>query len=150
MIDLFTLNDFQDYLQKTFPDIKWDKNFYRGEYTFFLHIDTKVNVVIRSSIDFSGFSSKVGENSIRLHLEDSSGNLLAANDQLYVTRVVGWRERLTEKIRRLIELRNLAGDCPICKKPQPILRSHTLSNPNRLFAKCWEDSQFKWLEERHG
>lgn len=144
-IDYFTVNDFQDFID-TFP-FPNKRDFSMGEYVYFLQIDNKSKVEIRSSIGYKGMNDDTGENSIRLRLEDEYGDYIAKGDEAYITRVKGWQNRTQNKIYELIGLRGVAGDCPKCGKPRKVFRSHTKLNPNRRFAKCANcPDTFIWID----
>lgn len=143
-IDYFTLNDFHYFIEQ-FP-YPHDRKFELGEYVYYLQIDDKAKIEIRSSIGGQGMNDDTGENSIRLRLEDNLGGYLAKADGMYVTRVKGWRDRVQQKVYELVQLREKSGDCKYCGKPKKVFRSHTMKNPNRRFAKCANHDDFNWID----
>lgn len=146
-IDRFTQEEFETFLSQLDYEIISSEEQY-SEMTYTLAFDTKVGVVIRSSIQ-DGIARDTASDSIHLHMVDlTTGNLFIAKlDQLYITRVPGWRDRLQEKLAYLSSLRLSSGDCPKCHTPFQIFLSKTERNFNRYFVKCRSCDAFKWLDQ---
>jgi DNA helicase-2/ATP-dependent DNA helicase PcrA len=132
-----------------FPGVQDTRTeFQYGEHVVFARLDSKVKIKIRSSIGQDGKSAVVGENSIRLSLITDTDGLLAIIDQVYVTRVPGWQDRLKEKFRLLVSYRERSGDCRKCGQALRVFISHTEKNPDRAFAKCTGCGEWvNWLDQ---
>lgn len=91
-----------------------------GEYTYIIPIKNgtvkRVAIMIRSSVDISGYAAATGKDSIRLWLVNSQTNKpLGEKVDAYTTRVSGWQERMTEKLRTLYARGLEMHDCPKCE-----------------------------------
>ncbi len=157
-IDIFTKQEFENTLPAPFDPL----GNIQGEWCYFIKIDKKVAIYIRSSVGHSGMSKDTGQDSIRLHLVKyihiksiSSHNVysmepLGSKLQKYITRVPGWQKRLNEKIKFLKELRLSVGDCQDCSDPLSILKvKKEGNNKGRLFSKCGDklctSQWFDWI-----
>jgi DNA helicase-2/ATP-dependent DNA helicase PcrA len=113
--------------------------------------DRTVSIEVRSSIGQDGKSAPTGKDSIRAWLVDAKdGKPLGSKVSRWITRKVGWQERLRETLRTLWLWRLRAGDCPQCQKPKGIWKVKKESaNKGRPFAKCCHcGNGFVWLDEK--
>lgn len=154
MIDKFSKKRFEETLSAiayTNPQFsQWVEGWEYGEYVYSIPIDKDCKVVIRSSIDRSGYASDTGENSIRLQLQTTEGKMLGKLDGRWVTRVKGWNFRMIKAVLDLAKLREDSGNCLICGLPTGIYKVKK-AGPNRgkLFARCLSDQRnhtWKWLD----
>lgn len=83
-----------------------------GEYTYTINVTPKVKMVLRSSVDSSGYAAATGEDSIRLSLV-FNGRGLAKMDA-WTNRTKGWQGRLEEKLATLYDRGKSLLDCPDC------------------------------------
>lgn len=112
-------------------------------------ISMLVNIMVRSSIDASGFAAAAGEDSIRAWLVDPEGMPVGSKIQAYVTRVVGWEDRLLKMLRQLARRAIQIDPCPVCKAPMGIFQVKKPGpNKGKLFIGCKPAcKQFKWVKE---
>jgi len=157
-VDIFTKQEFEDALpiHKETGDPLWievEPSFRPFEYQYYITIDDKTGIMIRSSIRVGKTTSdKTGKNSIRAWLvqktEQGYRPLGHSKSQSYVTRVSGWQKRLTDVLRTLWGLRRTAGDCNVCKEPKSIWKCKKENeNKGRMFANCkrCEGEGFEWI-----
>lgn len=149
MIDRFTRDEFEKALpiHKTTGQPLWEcRGFMDGELVYYMPIDPKAGLIIRSSIDHSGLAADTGEDSIRAWLAQPDGTPLGSKVSRWTTRVVGWDERLKAVLRTLWSWRNKAGNCPQCDKPLLVFKVKKAgANKGRIFAKCDQHNGFVWL-----
>lgn len=108
-----------------------------GELTYFMPIDDTTGIIIRSSIDSTGYSADTGEDSIRAWLVDCNRAPLGSKVSKWVTRVSGWDTRLKDTLRQLWAWRKQAGNCPTCSTPMNIYKVKKAGpNKGRVFVKC--------------
>lgn len=76
-----------------------------GEYSYVWEFSTRpVRIVVRSSVDSSGYARLTGEDSIRVYLEQKVNNEwkpLGKDKALWITRVAGWDKRLNTTLKTL-------------------------------------------------
>lgn len=132
-----------------------------SEYCWLLPVTEQTGILIRSSIDHSGKSGGLGEDSIRLYPTMCrsvysqgkmvwSYDLFGSADVRWVTRMKGWEKRLQDSIQKLAALLETAGECSQCGKPRMILKvKKEGENHGRWFAKCSDKTHksFVWLDE---
>ena len=121
-----------------------------GEFCYALPIDDATGVMIRSSIDASGFAADTGEDSIRLWVCDVNGKPLMGKEQAYTTRVKGWDKRLTKQLRELWKLGHYVRVRPACNVERPKLRTCKKGKPENIgkrFAVCQCGKYFEWVKE---
>lgn len=126
-----------------------------GEQVYDVTVSRFARIVVRSSIDGSGFAADTGEDSIRLWVEvqreDSSWQALKKLDA-YTTRVPGWAERMTEKMRALwavaAKIRQPVPTCVRCGGRHTAWITKDGVNAGRPASKCFTcSSGFRWLDE---
>lgn len=122
-----------------------------GEYEYHIPLppNQAVNLVIRSSVDSSGFAAGAGADSIRVWLVDArTDEPVGSKAQAWITRVPGWQERLAKTMRELTGRRMKTGDCHKCYAPISIYKVKKDSpNRGRLFGKCTDCSWWwGWLD----
>lgn len=140
MIESFTQAQFENVLAQSDLDYS-SLGFVQGELTYILTVDSKVKIEIRSTIDATGTSRETGKDSIRLWLIDVDKRPLGKVDK-WLQRTKGWDVRLLQKVKELIEIRKLAGDCPICCDAAAVFVSHSEKNDGKLYAKCVRHAKF--------
>ena len=134
----------------------WASRLKQGEHVYWLALDQKVALEIRSGIGQNGESNGSGEDSIRVWTVRWNGDLrslvtvsksLGGKLSRYVTRVKGWEERLEKVIGQTNAMRLLSGDCSKCGEPLGVYKVKKAgANQGKLFAKCWEEGHdFKWM-----
>ena len=85
-----------------------------GEHVYKIN-SGKVSIVIRSSVDASGFAADSGKDSIRMWLVNAeTGKPLGKKVDAYTTRVTGWEKRMLSKIQILEERAKSIMTCPKC------------------------------------
>lgn len=91
----------------------------KGEYTYIMPIKNgsvkRVAIMIRSSVDISGFAAGTGQDSIRLWLVNSETfKPLGKKVDAYTTRVKGWEQRMNDKLHLLYAQGLKMHNCPKC------------------------------------
>jgi DNA helicase-2/ATP-dependent DNA helicase PcrA len=138
MIDQFTLEDFEKFLDN--PAFKPCEalGLQDGEYCYRLTLDGQSAIMLRSSIGANGVAAKSGKDSIRLWLVGNDEKPLGSKIDSWTTRVSGWQDRLFNKIHELVKRRTAAGDCKDCGKPFGIYKRRS---DKALFVKCFPCSK---------
>lgn len=143
MTERFNLNQFQDALpvnkntgQKLWKSLGLDK----GEYSFEIPVNSVCSILIRSSIDHSGFCADSGKDSIRTWLVNPANQSpVGSKLSLYTTRVSGWEERMTNQLRKLFRLAKQVKTCQ-CGEVVKIFKIKK-EGPNKgKFFTCCADS----------
>ena len=105
MIDRFSKAEFEAALPSNARGSLWTRaGLVQGEETYHIPVtDTNKRIVIRSSIDATGYAAETGADSIRLWVEYefAGGWRPLAKVDAWTTRIPGWQTRLTEKAREL-------------------------------------------------
>jgi hypothetical protein len=137
--------------------------FTAGEHVYAVNVirtdRQNVRIIIRSSIDYSGYAADTGEDSIRLWLEGEAKDLewdpLGKAAGRWVTRVIGWEDRLTDKLRELYKVGLKIKKCPICKEWMYAYTSRQQNENNgRMFQTCkvckraGRKAPFEWLTDQ--
>ena len=116
MIDRFSKAQFEEALSAT--GLTWEYYaFDRGEHTYLIPLeDTRVAVLVRSSIEMTGHAASTGNDSIRLLLINTkTGQPLAKKVDAWTQRTYGWQDRMLEKINTLYEKGLTMVNCPQCE-----------------------------------
>lgn len=151
MIDTFTPDEFEAALpvhKETKQPLWKSEGLIDGEYAYSLSINSDIIIQIRSSIHPNGYSAEVGKDSIRVWLADKDGQPLGSKTGKWVTRSVGWQERMINSLRELWERARKAGYCSKCKVPMGVYKVKKQGpNKGRLFKQCPKcENSFAWLE----
>lgn len=171
-IDRFTKEEFEAALPKDSGNRPlWEahtESIYSSELEYVIPVHRAdgdfIRIRIRSSVDpTSGIAKDTGKDSIRIWLEggDQGENYvifrsLGKPKQRYITRVSGWQERLTEKLRELYVLGKKVNRCPVCREWK-VLRNVKKEggNKGRVFSVCKncedagkKNNQFVWVTEK--
>jgi ssDNA-binding Zn-finger/Zn-ribbon topoisomerase 1 len=136
MIDQFTLEDFEQFLEAHKPYEAL--GLVDGEHCYKLILDGQSAIMLRSSIGANGLAKESGKDSIRLWLMGNDEKPLGSKLDSWTTRVSGWQRRLFDKIYKLTERRLMAGDCKDCGKPFGIYKRKA---DKKLFVKCFPCSK---------
>jgi len=119
-----------------------------GEHVYLIPVKDHVNVMIRSSVHENGVAAETGKDSIRAWLVDGHAKPLGSKIQSYVTRLPGWRQRLTKVLRELFGRGRTIRPCPTCDRPMGVFEvKKEGQNKGRLFMKCWDHGHFTWMED---
>jgi len=125
-----------------------------GEYTYLVTLgDTRpARILVRSSVDSTGWSRATGEDSIRVYVVDKDLKPLSGKANRWTTRLPGWQERMNEIIRFLAKMAIKIGPCPRCGE-HGLVRLNKVKkegpNKGRWFLACREDKcYFEWQTER--
>lgn len=149
MIDRFTKEQFEKALpvHKVTGQPLWEsRGLENGEFVYYLPIDPMAGILVRSSIDGSGYAAATGEDSIRAWLVKPDGSPLGSKVSKWTTRVAGWDERLKIVLRTLWGWRVKAGNCPKCMQPLPVFKVKKEGpNRGRVFANCKSHNVWEWL-----
>jgi len=144
MIDQFSKSEFESALFAVYP-LYQPLGLVDDEECYSLSVNDIARLVIRSSVDSSGFAASSGEDSIRLWLQVQLSNgkwqAVGKKADAYTTRVPGWAGRLEEKIRflwpTLVKFQKPITDCPSCEaKRWPNLVKKEGKNQGRPFVSC--------------
>lgn len=156
-VDLFDKKTFEDALPKlkntdtpAWTCVGLDK----GEYVYLVTLgDTKpAKILVRSSVDSTGWSRATGEDSIRVYVSDANRNPLSGKASRWTTRLPGWQERMNAMIRFMAEMAVKIGPCP--RHPQHgLTRLNKVKkdgpNKGRWFLACKEmNCYFEWMTQR--
>ena len=119
MIDRYSKADFEDALPRdkdTNAPLWTHYRFDKGEHTYLIPLkDTRVAILIRSSIEMNGRAAESGNDSIRILLINvATGSPLAEKVDAWTQRTHGWQHRMTEKIRILYKKGLEMANCPQC------------------------------------
>jgi DNA helicase II / ATP-dependent DNA helicase PcrA len=107
----------------------------------------KVCIDINSSIEeTTGHSADTGGNSIRAWIVDQDGKPLGSKTQKWVTREVGWQDRMAKMLVELSEMAKEIGICKSCGELEGIYIAKTEKNKGRKFLKCKNGCNFRWLD----
>jgi hypothetical protein len=125
-----------------------------GEYVYLVTLgDNKpAKVLVRSSVDKTGFSRASGEDSIRIFVCDKNLKPLSGKANRWTTRLPGWQDRMNDLIRFLAGMAVKIGTCPRCEA-HGLVRLNKVKkegpNKGRWFVSCKEDKCFfEWQTQR--
>jgi len=136
MIDQFTLEDFERFLENHRPCEPL--GLIDDEHCYKLILDGQSAIMLRSSIGADGKAKESGKDSIRLWLVGNDDKPIGSKLDNWTNRVNGWQDRLFDKIYKLAKRRMLAGDCRDCGKPFGIYKR---KKDGKLFVKCFPCSK---------
>lgn len=156
MIDQFTTEEFT----KALPSCNTNLGIIQGEVCFLVDPFPKMafGVLVRSSIDSSGYAADTGEDSIRCLIWDKKNNRPVGNkSQRWVTRVNGWEVRLNNVLRKCANQVRHSTLCPNCKNQLVpfTTKNRESENLGRAFVSCptqinGKSCYFKWIEDEEG
>lgn len=125
-----------------------------GEYTYLVSLGDKcpAKILVRSSVDSTGFSRATGEDSIRVYVVDANRKPLSGKANRWTTRLPGWGERMNDIIRFLAVMAIKIKVCPNCAE-HGLLRLNKVKkegpNKGRWFLACSQNSCFfEWQTQR--
>jgi len=140
MIERFSKEQFEGALpvNKNTGEKMWiETGFYEGEYSYNIPIfigEKRIALMIRSSIDKTGYARSTGEDSIRLYFT-KNGLPHGSKLSCYITRVKGWQERLIKQLRIMYKRGMSLRICPFCGEPKAMFKSKKYKS---LFQACPE------------
>jgi len=119
----------------------------RGEHAYIIEVQHDVRITVRSSVGPDGVSAASGQDSIRAWLCDITDRPLMGKTQNWITRLPGWRDRLTRMLRELWKRGKAIERCPDCRVLKPIYKvKKDGPNKGRLFTKCPTCGEgFEWI-----
>lgn len=83
-----------------------------GEWAYLLPVNENAAIMIRSSVDHTGFAASTGQDSIRMWLVNPEDKTpVASKLSSYTTRVPGWQKRLVDNLRKLYTLGRMIKPC---------------------------------------
>jgi hypothetical protein len=139
MIEKFSKEEFEKALpvNKLTGEPLWKHiGLYEGEQTYALPVMRNnffyVTIIIRSSIDETGFARDTGKDSIRLYFM-LDGKPHGSKVSCYITRVKGWQDRLDKQLRIMYKRGGSLNLCPFCGKRKALYRS---KKDKKLFQAC--------------
>jgi hypothetical protein len=157
MTERFSRQEFEDALpkHKVTGALLWQAGgMLMGEYVYYISVTTHAQIMIRSSVDSTGYAASTGNDSIRLWLVDPRNDSpVASKLSHHVTRVRGWQTRLTNQLRILYRLAHLVRPCT-CGELIRVGKS-TKNNEHKgwLFASCGNrtcnHTKFQWIADNH-
>ncbi len=118
-----------------------------NEYAYLLPVKQGVAIKIRSSVRSDGYAAGTGADSIRAWLVGGKLQPLGSKVISYTTRVTGWQDRMSNVLRELWKRGTQIENCPQCGRPMGIYQvKKDGPNKGRLFMKCWEHGNFRWVD----
>lgn len=124
-----------------------------GEWTYLVTVgDNKpAKILVRSSVDQTGWSRATGQDSIRVYVVDKNLKPLSGKANRWTTRLPGWQDRMMEIIRFLAVMAVKICPCPKCGKD--LIRLNKVKkagiNKGRWFLACREEKcYFEWMSAR--
>src|SRR6056297_2514222 len=128
MIDKFSKKRFEDVLpvNKNTGEKMWiETGLYDGEYTYNIPIikgKSRIAIMIRSSIDQTGYAKDTGEDSIRIYFT-KHGHPHGSKLSCYITRIPGWQERMIKQLRIMYQRGMSLTPCPFCGELKAMYKS---------------------------
>ena len=126
-----------------------------GEYVYLFPLgeDKPAQILIRSSVDATGWCRATGEDSIRVYVVDKNMKPLSGKSHRWTTRLPGWETRLDELIRFLAKMAVKINPCPKCTE-HGLTRLNKVKkegpNKGRWFMACSHDKcYFEWQDKDH-
>lgn len=123
-----------------------------GEYAYIMPINPDIFIMIRSSVDSSGYCAETGQDSIRAWLVNADYHPLGSKISKYTTRLPGWDNRLKDVLRQLWGMAHFAKYCADCHTPMGCFKVKKPGpNKGRIFKKCTRcGNHFEWMEDKNG
>jgi hypothetical protein len=141
MIEKFSKEEFEKALpvhKETGEPLWRGIGLFEGEQTYAIPIMVNneyfVTIMIRSSIDSTGFARDTGKDSIRLYFM-LDGKPHGSKVSCYITRVKGWQDRLKKQLRIMYQRGGSLSLCPFCKKRKAMYQA---KKDKKLFQACPE------------
>lgn len=158
MTEKFSKAEFEAALPKhktTGAQLWSSRGFDKGEYVYFVPVTEHAGIIIRSSVDSSGYAASTGEDSIRMWLVDPNTDApVGGKLSKYVTRVRGWQSRLEEQLRTLYRIGRFVRPCT-CGGTVRVGKSKKENEmKGYLFASCsnreCNHTRFAWIADPKG
>lgn len=151
--EIFSRQQFEDALPRhrvTRKPLWTYRGFVKGEHTYRFKVRDGIEIIIRSSIDGSGYCADTGEDSIRAWLWSSVHHVpLWKGGRDWVTRQPGWERRLTKLLRKLYKRGQQVARCNLCDDLAAVYTAKTPQNKGRQFYKCLGcGTCLGWLPDR--
>lgn len=125
-----------------------------GEYVYLVTLgdERPAKILVRSSVDSTGWSRASGEDSIRVYVVDKNRKPLSGKANRWTTRLPGWGDRMNEIIRFLAAMAVKITICPRCAE-HGLVRLNKVKkdgpNKGRWFMACSQDKCFfEWQTQR--
>jgi hypothetical protein len=152
MITRFEQKEFEAAL----PEFWEYKGFIENEHTYRVCAPpSPYSVLVRSSIDKSGFSSPDGLNSIRAWIVDAADRPYGSKDVRWTTRRPGWEKRLQKDLALLVQRIKYIKPCFTCGQDcVPFkVKDRNSDHLGHWFLKCVNlrcpKRTFEWLPGEH-
>lgn len=137
--ELFTKAQFEEALptHRLTKEPLWGyEGFVKGEHQYRVPVKDGVVIIIRSSIDGSGFAADTGQDSIRAWLWSTQHDKpLWKGGRDWVTRVPGWPKRLRDLLRTLYLRGQKVAKCK-CGGQAAVFKTKNGTNKGKLYYKC--------------
>lgn len=157
-IELFNKETFENALpkKKGTDEPAWVYGgFDKGEHVYLLPLGTEkeplpAQILIRSSVDQTGWCRATGEDSIRVLVVDKNKLPLSGKFNRHTKRTAGWQDRMMDVVRFMAEMAVKINTCPKCKKDLTRLAKVKKAGPNkgRWFISCRAcNDHFVWLSK---
>lgn len=154
-VEIFSKQQFEDSLPKLKGTDKpaWKcAGLVHGEWVYLIPLGDKkiAHLLVRSSVDSTGWSRATGEDSLRVYAVDKDLKPLSGKDGRWTTRQPGWQDRLMKVIRFMAEMAVKIGTCPKCNEQNLRLLKVKKDGPNkgRWFLSCpTNNCHFEWLKQ---
>jgi hypothetical protein len=126
-----------------------------GEHVYLIPLDLPgkarpAQILIRSSVDATGWSRATGEDSIRIYAVDKDQRPLSGKANRWTTRLPGWQDRMMENVRLMAKMAVKLDTCPKCGRGITRLMKTKKPGPNkgRWFISCRAcNDHFEWASE---
>lgn len=154
-VEIFTKKTFEEALPKlkgTDKPAWFCAGLVEGEYVYLLPLgeNKPAQILVRSSVDQTGWSRATGEDSIRVYVVDANMKPLSGKANRWTTRLPGWQERMNDIIKFLAKMAVKIGNCPKCAD-HGLVRLNKVKkegrNKGRWFLACSQEKcYFEWMD----
>lgn len=153
-VEIFSKDQFEAALPKLKGTDKpaWEcAGLMQGEYVYLLPLGkgAVASLLVRSSVDSTGWSRATGEDSLRVYAVGENLRPLSGKACRWTTRLPGWQDRLTAVIRFMAKMAVKIRRCPKCEQTWRLNKVKKAGpNKGRWFLSCpTERCHFEWLDK---
>lgn len=111
-------------------------------------VGRSVCIMVNSSVGRDGKAAPSNDNSIRGWIVDERGNPLGNKTQRWITRQVGWEQRLENMMDKLVRMARSLHYCSVCNSIECVyVVKKDGVNKGRLFKTCKCSDSFRWIND---